>query len=85
MTIAREEIFGPVLVMIPYNTVDEAIEIANDTVYGLSGYVYAKDVQSAREIATKFRSGNVHLQGTGVDFTAPFGKLLSMENHVAMR
>lgn len=73
MTIAREEIFGPVLVMIPYETLDEAIEIANDTVYGLSGYVYAKDVKAARELAKKFRSGQVLLQGAGVDFTAPFG------------
>lgn len=73
MTIAREEIFGPVLCMIPYDNLEQAIEIANDTIYGLSGYVYAKDVKSAREIATRFRSGQVLLQGSGVDFTAPFG------------
>ncbi len=53
MTIAREEIFGPVLVMIPYQTEEEAVRIANDTVYGLSGYVYSGDIEHARKVATQ--------------------------------
>ncbi|MEO0881214.1 MAG: aldehyde dehydrogenase family protein [Pseudomonadota bacterium] len=73
MTIAREEIFGPVLVMIPYGTEEEAIEMANDTVYGLSGYVQSGDVERARKVAKQLRTGNVHLNGAGADFAAPFG------------
>ena len=73
MTIAREEIFGPVLVMIPYDTEEEAITMANDTVYGLSGYVQAGTTEKAAEVARKIRAGNVHLNGAGPDFTAPFG------------
>jgi aldehyde dehydrogenase (NAD+) len=73
MTIAREEIFGPVLVMIPYQTEEEAIRIANDTVYGLSGYVYAGSIENARRIASKLRSGMVHLNGSPLDMRAPFG------------
>ena len=55
MTIAREEIFGPVLVMIPYKDEAEAIRIANDTVYGLSGYVYSGNIENARRVAAKLR------------------------------
>ena len=73
MTIAREEIFGPVLVMIPYETEEDAIEMANDTIYGLSGYVQAGSTEKAAEVASKIRAGNVHLNGAGPDFTAPFG------------
>ena len=73
MTIAREEIFGPVLCMIPYNTEDEAIEMANDTVYGLSGYVRSGDINKARTVANQLRTGNVHVNGAGADFNAPFG------------
>ena len=73
MTIAREEIFGPVLCMIPYDTEAEAIEMANDTVYGLSGYVQSSDVNKAREVANQLRAGNVHVNGAGADFNAPFG------------
>jgi aldehyde dehydrogenase (NAD+) len=73
MTIAREEIFGPVLVMIPYSSEEEAVKIANDTVYGLSGYVYSGDLERARRIATKLRVGMVHLNGASTDDTAPFG------------
>ena len=73
MTIAREEIFGPVLVMIPYETEDEAVRIANDTAYGLSGYVFAGTVEHARRVAPRLRTGMVHLNGAGVDFAAPFG------------
>ncbi|HEU4654630.1 MAG TPA: aldehyde dehydrogenase family protein [Steroidobacteraceae bacterium] len=73
MTIAREEIFGPVLVMIPYRTEEEAIRIANDTVYGLSGYVYAGDLEHARRVARRLRTGMVHLNGASTDVNAPFG------------
>ncbi|MDY6945864.1 MAG: aldehyde dehydrogenase family protein [Pseudomonadota bacterium] len=73
MTIAREEIFGPVLVMIPYETEEEAVQIANDTVYGLSGYVYSGDIEHARKVARKLRTGMVHLNGASGDINAPFG------------
>ncbi len=73
MTIAREEIFGPVLVMIPYETEEEAVRIANDTVYGLSGYVYSGDIEHARKIARRLRTGMVHLNGASGDINAPFG------------
>ena len=73
MTIAREEIFGPVLVMIPYKDEAEAVRIANDTVYGLSGYVYSSNIQNARRIAAKLRTGMVHLNGASNDVNAPFG------------
>jgi len=73
MTIAREEIFGPVLVMIPYQSEEEAIRIANDTVYGLSGYVYSGNIENARRVAAKLRAGMVHLNGSPTDVNAPFG------------
>lgn len=73
MLIAKEEIFGPVLVMIPYDTEEEAIEIANDSVYGLSGFVYGATVERAREVAKRLRTGMVHLNGATVDPSAPFG------------
>jgi aldehyde dehydrogenase (NAD+) len=73
MTIAREEIFGPVLTMIPYQTEEEAIAIANDTDYGLAGYVQGGDVEHAREVASKIRAGNVHLNGANPGMDVPFG------------
>jgi len=73
MTIAREEIFGPVLVMIPYQTEEEAVRIANDTVYGLAGYVYSGNIENARRVAKKLRTGMVHLNGASTDVNAPFG------------
>jgi aldehyde dehydrogenase (NAD+) len=73
MTIAREEIFGPVLSILPYESEDQAVEIANDTPYGLSGYVSSGDVERAREVAKKLRSGNVHINGAQLDFGASFG------------
>ncbi|MGD8578912.1 MAG: aldehyde dehydrogenase family protein [Lysobacterales bacterium] len=73
MTIAREEIFGPVLCMIPYDTVDEAVEIANDTVYGLSGYVFGGTPEEAMAVARRLRTGMVHLNGAPNDNEAPFG------------
>ena len=73
MTIAREEIFGPVLTIIPYNDIDDAIRIANDTPYGLSGYVSCADLESARRIASRMRTGMVHINGAWADSAAPFG------------
>ena len=73
MTIAREEIFGPVLVMIPYSDIDQAIEIANDTDYGLSGYVYGASTEEAMAVARRMRTGMVHLNGAANDISAPFG------------
>jgi len=73
MTIAREEIFGPVLSIIPYRDEEEAIRIANDTPYGLSGYVSSGSLERARRVAARMRTGNVHLNGAGADFAAPFG------------
>ncbi len=73
MTISREEIFGPVLSILTYETEEEAIEMANDTVYGLSGYVQSGSIDHAREVASKLRTGNVHLNGAGPDLNAPFG------------
>ncbi len=73
MTIAREEIFGPVLVMIPYETEEEAIQIANDTPYGLAGYVQSGDIDHARAVAAQIRAGNVHINGASGGFDVPFG------------
>ncbi|HEX7775863.1 MAG TPA: aldehyde dehydrogenase family protein [Parvibaculum sp.] len=72
MTIAREEIFGPVLAILPYKDEEDAIAIANDTVYGLSGYVQG-EAEHARKVASRLRTGNVHLNLAGPDFNAPFG------------
>lgn len=74
MTIAREEIFGPVLVVIPYDTEEEAIAIANDSVYGLSGQVFSKDQERALRVARRLRTGTVNVNG-GAFFApdAPFG------------
>jgi aldehyde dehydrogenase (NAD+) len=73
MTIAREEIFGPVLVILPYRDEDQAVEIANDTPYGLSGYVSSGNLDHARKVAARLRTGNVHLNGAPIAFDAPFG------------
>ena len=73
MTIAREEIFGPVLSIIPYDDEDDAVRIANDTPYGLSGYVTSSDLERARRIATRLRTGMVHINGAPLDALAPFG------------
>jgi len=73
MAIAREEIFGPVLSILPYRDEEEAIRIANDTPYGLSGYVTSGNLEHARRVASQLRTGNVHLNGAGPDFNAPFG------------
>ena len=73
MTIAREEIFGPVLCILPYESEEDAIRIANDTPYGLSGAVASSDPEHAMRVAARLRTGNVHLNGAGVDLAAPFG------------
>jgi aldehyde dehydrogenase (NAD+) len=73
MTIAREEIFGPVLTMIPYDTEEEAIAIANDTEYGLAGYVQSGDLEHARAVASKIRAGNVQINGAIPGMDVPFG------------
>ena len=73
MTIAREEIFGPVLSIIPYDNEDEAVEIANDTPYGLSGYVSSGSLDRARRVAARLRAGMVHINGASLDSMAPFG------------
>ncbi len=73
MTIAREEIFGPVLVLIGYDSVDEAIAIANDTPYGLSAYVSGSDIDEVRRVASQLRAGQVTLNGVPPDLMAPFG------------
>jgi acyl-CoA reductase-like NAD-dependent aldehyde dehydrogenase len=73
MTIAREEIFGPVLCILPYDTLEEAVRIANDTPYGLSAYVYGPDPESARRVGSRIRAGNVHINGASLDVTGSFG------------
>jgi aldehyde dehydrogenase (NAD+) len=73
MTIAREEIFGPVLCMIPYDNEEDAVRIANDTPYGLSGYVSSRELERARRVAKRIRSGNVHINGARLDFASCFG------------
>jgi len=73
MTIAREEVFGPVLAILPYDDEEEAIRIANDTPYGLSGYVASGNPERALRVGARLRTGNVHLNGAGPDFAAPFG------------
>lgn len=72
MTIAREEIFGPVLSIMAYQTLDEAIEIGNDTEYGLAAYVSGADIDTARKVATRMRAGQVSINGAR-DLMAPFG------------
>ncbi len=73
MTIAREEVFGPVLVIIGYDNEDEAVEIANDTVYGLAGYIQSGNIEHARSVASRIRAGQIALNYAPLDLTAPFG------------
>lgn len=73
MRIAREEIFGPVLSILPYETEEEAVEIANDTIYGLAAYIQSGDSEHAYEIAAQLRVGNVSVNGASSDIAAPFG------------
>jgi betaine-aldehyde dehydrogenase len=73
MTIAQEEIFGPVVVVIPYDDVDDAVRIANDSPYGLSGSVWTGDQAQGIDIARRVRTGTFGINGMGMDFGAPFG------------
>jgi len=73
MTIARQEIFGPVLCIISYENEEDAVRIANDTAFGLSGYVASGDAERARRVAKRIRSGNVHINGARIDFGGCFG------------
>jgi aldehyde dehydrogenase (NAD+) len=73
MTIAREEIFGPVLSILGYKDEDEAVKTANDTPYGLAGYVSSGDVERARRVARRIRAGNVNINGSANERAASFG------------
>ncbi|WP_336800189.1 aldehyde dehydrogenase family protein [Kaistia sp. MMO-174] len=73
MTIARQEIFGPVLSILAYDDEEEAIRIANDSVYGLAGYVYSRDEEHARRTAARIRAGRIFINNPPFDFNAPFG------------
>ncbi|EYS97602.1 aldehyde dehydrogenase [Cupriavidus sp. SK-4] len=73
MTIAQEEIFGPVLAVITYRTVDEAVEIANATKYGLGGYVFASTPEKARALGERLRAGRIFINGAGGNVAAPMG------------
>jgi len=73
MRIAQEEIFGPVLVIIPFDTEDDAIEIANDTPYGLAAYLQTGDQARAERVAARLRAGAVHINGGGFNYGSPFG------------
>jgi aldehyde dehydrogenase (NAD+) len=73
MTIAREEIFGPVLVMISYESEEQAIEIANDTPYGLAAFIQSEDIDRAKRVARKIRAGMIIINGASHYYTSPFG------------
>jgi aldehyde dehydrogenase (NAD+) len=73
MTIAREEIFGPVVTIIPYDSEEEALTIANDTEYGLAGYVHGTDMDAVRRVARGIRAGAIFLNDPALDLGAPFG------------
>jgi aldehyde dehydrogenase (NAD+) len=73
MRIAREEIFGPVLCILGYDTLEQAIEIGNDTEYGLAGYIQSRDLEKARQVGREIRAGYVSLNNAGLDLNVPFG------------
>jgi aldehyde dehydrogenase (NAD+) len=73
MTIAKEEIFGPVVSILGYDSVDQAVKIGNDTEYGLAAYISGTDMGKVREVASQLRAGQVSINGGGGDMTAPFG------------
>jgi len=73
MTIAQEEIFGPVVSFIEYDGTDDAVAKANDTIYGLHGAVYSADPERAYEFARRVRAGSVTVNGMAVDIKMPFG------------
>lgn len=73
MRIAREEVFGPVIALIPFDTEDEAIRLANDTPYGLAAYVETSDMEKAERVASRLRAGAVHINGGSYNYGSPFG------------
>lgn len=73
MTIGREEIFGPVLSILPYEDEEEAVRIANESPYGLAGFVTSGSLERARRVAKRIRAGNVHINNARVDFGSCFG------------
>jgi aldehyde dehydrogenase (NAD+) len=73
MQIAQQEIFGPVLVLIPFDTEEEAIEIANDSPYGLAAYIQTNDKEKSRRVASRLRAGAVHINGGAYNYGSPFG------------
>ena len=73
MAVAREEIFGPVLCILGYDTLEQAIEMGNDTVYGLAGYVQSANIDRARAVGREIRAGYISLNNAGLDLNVPFG------------
>jgi acyl-CoA reductase-like NAD-dependent aldehyde dehydrogenase len=73
MRIAQEEIFGPVLAVVPYDDEEQAVSIANDSAYGLNGSVFTSDLDHGVAVARRIRTGTVELNGSPVGFTAPMG------------
>ena len=73
MRVAHEEIFGPVLVIIPFTDEEDAIKIANDTPYGLAAYLQTNDLDRAERVSSKLRAGAVHINGGGFNYGSPFG------------
>ena len=80
MTIAREEIFGPVLSILPFDTEEEAIKIANETVYGLTNYIQTQDGEKGKRVARQLRSGMVEMNGQSRGAGAPFGGMKQSGN-----
>ena len=73
MRIAQEEIFGPVLVVIPFNDEEQAISFANDTPYGLAAYLQTNDLNRAERVSSKLKAGAIHINGGGFNYGSPFG------------
>jgi aldehyde dehydrogenase (NAD+) len=73
MRIAKEEIFGPVLSIIPFETEEEAIQIVNETEYGLGNYLQTEDKEKAKRVAKKLKAGTIYVNGNGADPGTPFG------------
>lgn len=73
MTIAQEEIFGPVMSVMTYDSIDEALEMANDTIYGLAGYVLGNNPETVKYVANEIRAGEISINGGATDYSAPFG------------
>ena len=73
MSIAKEEIFGPVVSILGYDSVDQAVDVGNDTEYGLAAYISGTDQSKIKAVAGRLRAGQVNINGGGGDMTAPFG------------